>query len=124
MFCFRSTFFTSLRTRRWFFSVWTFELFQKRCFSCFMERRKDVIEKQTAEVKQRSVSLVGGTCLKQRVLSLSLPLPHCCWTVLPDWAVLNLIVRVNIGLAGWTKFGLGWGQFGSFQTYKLYRLIG
>ncbi len=27
-------------------------------------------------------------------------------SVLPDWAVLNLIVRVNIGLGGWTKFGV------------------
>ncbi len=38
--------------------------------------------------------------------------------------VLNLIVRVNIVLGGWTKFGLVWGQFGGFQTYTLYRLIG
>ncbi len=44
--------------------------------------------------------------------------------VLPDWVVLNLIVLVNIGLGGRTKFGLVWGQFGGFQTYKLYRLIG
>ncbi len=26
-------------------------------------------------------------------------------SVLPDWAVLNLIVRVNIGLGGWTSLG-------------------
>ncbi len=38
--------------------------------------------------------------------------------------VLNLIVRVNIGLGRWTTFGLVWGQFGGFQTNKLYRLIG
>ncbi len=60
-------------------------------------------------------------------------LDHRKWalqTVLPDWAgfphnwvVLDLIVRVRIGLGGWTKFGLVWGQFGGFQTYKLYRLI-
>ncbi len=37
-------------------------------------------------------------------------------SVLPDWAVLNLIVRVNIGLGGWTKFGLVFGQFGGFQN--------
>ncbi len=36
--------------------------------------------------------------------------------VLPDWAVLNLIVRVNIGLGGWTKFGLIFGQSGGFQN--------
>ncbi len=36
---------------------------------------------------------------------------------------LNLIVRVNIGLGGWTEIGLVWGQFGGFQTYTLYRLI-
>ncbi len=36
--------------------------------------------------------------------------------VLPDWAVLNLIVLVNIGLGGWTKFGLVFGQFGDFQN--------
>ncbi len=34
-----------------------------------------------------------------------------------DWAG-------NIGLGGGTKFELVWGQFGSFQIYKLYRLIG
>ncbi len=34
----------------------------------------------------------------------------------PNWAVLNLIVRVNIGLGGWTKFGLVFGQFGGFQN--------
>ncbi len=35
--------------------------------------------------------------------------------------VLNLIVRVNIGLCGWTKFGLVFGQFGGFQNiYILY----
>ncbi len=37
---------------------------------------------------------------------------------------LILIVRVNIGLGGWAKFGLVWGQFGGYQTYKLYSLIG
>ncbi len=31
-------------------------------------------------------------------------------------AVLNLIVRVNIGLGGWTKFGPVFGQFGGFQN--------
>jgi len=46
------------------------------------------------------------------------------WAGLPDWAVVNLIVRVNIELGGWTKFGLVWGQFGGFQTYTFYRLIG
>lgn len=62
MFWFRSnvTFFILLRTRHWFFSVWTFELFQKPCLSCLIEWRTNVIEKQTAEVKQLSVSLVGG----------------------------------------------------------------
>ncbi len=44
------------------------------------------------------------------------------WAVL-NWAVLNLIVRVYIGLGGWTKFGLVLGQFGGFQTNKLFRLI-
>ncbi len=34
----------------------------------------------------------------------------------PNWAVLNLIVRVNIGLGRWTKFGLVFGQFGGFQN--------
>ncbi len=34
--------------------------------------------------------------------------------VLLDWAVF----------LGGTKSGLVWGQFGDFQTYKLYRLIG
>ncbi len=34
----------------------------------------------------------------------------------PNWAVLNLIVRVNIGLGGWTKIGLVFGQFGGFQN--------
>ncbi len=34
----------------------------------------------------------------------------------PNWAVLNLIVRVNIGLGGYTKFGLVFGQFGGFQN--------
>ncbi len=45
-------------------------------------------------------------------------LDHRKWalqTVLPDWAVLYLIVQGNIGLGGWTKFGLVWGQFGSFK---------
>ncbi len=36
--------------------------------------------------------------------------------VLPDWVLLNLIVRVNIGLGGGTKFGLVFGQFGGFQN--------
>ncbi len=45
-------------------------------------------------------------------------------SLLPNFAVLNLIVRVNMGLSGWTQFGLVWGQFGGFQTFKLYRLIG
>ncbi len=30
--------------------------------------------------------------------------------------VLNLIVRVNIGLGGWTKVGLVFGQFDGFQN--------
>ncbi len=34
--------------------------------------------------------------------------------LLPNWVVLNLIVRVNIGLGEWTKLGLIWGQFGGF----------
>ncbi len=34
--------------------------------------------------------------------------------LLPNWVVLNLIVRVNIGLGEWEKLGLIWGQFGGF----------
>ncbi len=45
-------------------------------------------------------------------------------SMLPDWAVLNFIVRVNIGLGEWTQFGQVWSQFGGFKTYQLYRLIG
>ncbi len=45
-----------------------------------------------------------------------LPTTRGQWSVLPDWAGLNLIVRVNIGLGGWTKFGLVFGQFGGFQN--------
>lgn len=36
--------------------------------------------------------------------------------------VLNLIVRVKIGLGEWPKFGLVWGQFGDFQASQFYRL--
>ncbi len=36
------------------------------------------------------------------------------FAVLPDWAVLNLIVQVNIGLDGWTGFGQVWAQVGVF----------
>ncbi len=58
-----------------------------------------------------------------KVAKVSRPSAVSLKAVLPDWAVLNLIVRVNIGLGGWTKFGLVWGQFGGFLTYTLYRLI-
>ncbi len=46
------------------------------------------------------------------------------FAVLPDWVVLNLIVGVNIGSGGWTKFGLVFGQFGGFQNIYILRLIG
>ncbi len=43
--------------------------------------------------------------------------------VLPDWAGFEFdcagkywLVRVNIGLGGWTKFELVFGQFGGFQN--------
>jgi len=62
-------------------------------------------------------------CFSAAKITRSRCLPHSS-SVLPDWVVLNLIVRVNIGFSGWKKFGLVWGQFGGFQTYKLYRLIG
>ncbi len=55
---------------------------------------------------------LGQTVLVcQRALSVAI-----AHSVLPDWAVLNLIVWVNIGLGGWTKFGLVFGQFGGFQN--------
>lgn len=40
----------------------------------------------------------------------------------PNLPVLNLIVRVKIGLGVWPKFGLVWGQFGDFQASQFYRV--
>ncbi len=85
--------------------------------SSVIPRQSDVAERLTPGLH----SLFCGTCVRLGVHMCGPSSDPICSVARlggfpPNWAVLNLIVRVNIGLGGWTKIGLVFGQFGGFQN--------